>query len=293
MDTILPPLSGRFDPLSVVGRRVRIALLEGPLRWRLSLPLGRITRHLRPDVEIPHIFYLVELDSPISFEFPQPSISLRRKLKTKLINTKHIIVEIKRVERIEEELQGTGTLSSSDAPMLYFPLSTEALSHSELSVTEDIATMGPGFIEICDPGGFDPRSAVGQRVHIEILLKWDLKFPEGRITRWLETDSSLPHIFYLVELDSPIMFELQQGRTFLGRKRQMKMVTTRYIIVEIRRPGRIQEELKGHVLSEWSAPLLGYPRNEEVLSRAELNVSEDIVLLGPCRIRIIDGGVDK
>ncbi|MCJ2670247.1 MAG: hypothetical protein LN416_07050 [Candidatus Thermoplasmatota archaeon] len=134
----------------------------------------------------------------------------------------------------------------------------------------------------------NPEDAVGKRVQLEILLKWDLKFSEGTIIR-VEIHPETSFVHYLVELDSPLAFEPHERRRFWGRKRFPEIVTRSYVEVQIRRPEALEEELNGHVFSEFSAPLLQAARSEEVLDKPKEEIElGDRYMLGPGRIRLIE-----
>jgi hypothetical protein len=131
---------------------------------------------------------------------------------------------------------------------------------------------------------------IGRGVALDLLLEWDLSLPTGTVTKMLKTDQDRivggsPHVYYLVELESPITFE-SPGKRFLRRKTGKKF-TTKHVILEMRNLDRLREEFNGLDLSELTAPLLDYPKDEQALEKGELQVREDIEVLGPVRIRIL------
>ncbi len=139
-------------------------------------------------------------------------------------------------------------------------------------------------------GGFDPKSVIGKRVKLEILLEWELELPEGTIVRLVQTNAPIlvpgnRNVYYLVELDSEVTFE-PPGRGRVFHWGLPKEITTRHIIIEMRRVDKLLEELRGEVSSEWIAPILYSPRNEEVLTRSVIRFNEDTIDIGPARVRV-------
>lgn len=136
--------------------------------------------------------------------------------------------------------------------------------------------------------GMDPRTAVGKRVQLEIGLDWDLEFPDGTIVRTMGIRAETSHVFYLVELDSPLAFEPHERKRFWGRKRFPEEVVTRHVIVEIRRVEALKEELKGNVYSQYSRPILYAPKGKEVLDQPIEKIElDELYAIGPGTIRII------
>ena len=133
---------------------------------------------------------------------------------------------------------------------------------------------------------FNPGMAVGKKVRLRILLDWDLKIPDGVILGTLTLLPRREQIAYLVELESELTIESHEKGFFLKRK-PPKATRTRYLVVAIRRTEAAEEELRGRILSELTAPLFYYLRKPEVVSRSELRSKEDLLMMGPGQIEIV------
>jgi hypothetical protein len=128
---------------------------------------------------------------------------------------------------------------------------------------------------------FDPRDVIGKRVRFDILLDWDLTLPPGVIVDVMKSSLARRTLYYIVELDSVLTFE--PHRTALLLRRRPK-VSVRHVVLAMRRPDHIEQELQGEVASELTAPLLyysvenrpfGHPMNERNLEA-----------IGPVRVRL-------
>lgn len=276
-----------MNPEAVVGKRVHLSRYKPPFFWRGQILSGRVTRFLRADAYLDSVLYLVELDTEFTFKPAGRDVFAERKDHPMRVTTRTVVVEIRRVELLEETIQGIVHADNS-APLLYCTRNEKVLSKHEMNVDRDLIALYPVFFEIVEPIGFDPAEAVGKRVQLDTLLEWDLIFPQGVITRLLNPDMRTPHVSYLVELDSPMTFESNEEKSIFGRKQSRKSITTKHIVVEIRNVVAIKEELNGHVLSELTAPILHSVRIEKVLSSAKVELRDSDFTLGPGRIRIVD-----
>ena len=135
---------------------------------------------------------------------------------------------------------------------------------------------------------FDPSSVLGKRVRIEILLDWNLCIPEGRIQSVVELTPRRDALAYAVNLESEMKLEsrdLHPG-TF-AKYRRPRSFTVDRVVVAIRRIEAVEEELRGGILSELTAPLLYYVRSSERNSQKTMSTDRDLEVIGPCRIVVL------
>ena len=129
---------------------------------------------------------------------------------------------------------------------------------------------------------FDPKSVIGKRVRFEILLDWDLVLPTGVVTGIMQSNPAHRSLYYLVELDSVLTFEPHRTGLLLRRRPN---VSVKRVVLAMRRPDEIEQELQGKVSSELTAPLLYYPV-EKRLSGQPIS-EESLEAIGPVRVHIL------
>ncbi len=130
---------------------------------------------------------------------------------------------------------------------------------------------------------FDLQSVIGKKVHLTIMLDWDLKFPEGRFVRLLHSDRS--QINYLLELDSPITFEPHIMGPFRARP---PLISTSRLVIVFRRPEIIHEDLHGDGGGEFGAPILLYLVGDASPPTKLIDFVRSHDALGPVRVELID-----
>ena len=133
-------------------------------------------------------------------------------------------------------------------------------------------------------GSFDPQSVLGKRVHFEILLDWDLEIPGGIMRTILPATMTKGQIHYLVDLDSAITFEPHRRGLLLRRRPK---VTVGQVILMMRHPEEIVEELHGKVTGEFSAPLL-YGLLGQVTMLEYPDRRGNLESIGPVRVRLVE-----
>jgi hypothetical protein len=130
---------------------------------------------------------------------------------------------------------------------------------------------------------FDLESIVGKKVQFKIMLDWDLKFPQGTFVRLLHTGQG--QITYLVELDSPIIFEPHKTGF---RLRKRPPVSTRQLVILFQRPKVIEKELHGEVEGEFRVPILLYLLEGDSAPTTAMNFVRSDKALGPAWVQIIE-----
>jgi|SRR3990172_626647 len=141
---------------------------------------------------------------------------------------------------------------------------------------------------------FDP---VGKTVKMEIMLDWNLGLPSGKVMRDLTGDSRLvaelrkfvPFLgrtrLYLIQLDVPLDLTQPRGRWPFARAPETRL--TRFVLLEVRNPDRLEDEFNGRTVGEFGAPVLvGIPR-VDALTGPVIDGKRGIWPIGPVRVLLI------
>lgn len=278
-----------LSPRHVIGSPVQVSLMKPPKGWNRPAYTGRIERLLQTDGDDQYSYYSIRLDSEINITSSGSRQLLNQKQRPGKVAVVHLIVKLLRSVCLEGAFSGV-VFSEEAGPIICLPRDEGVLERERIHAGTDIIELSSGFVEITEPIGFDPATAVGCRVEIKTLLDWDVDFPQGTIVRLLATEpptSQVPQVLYVIDLDSPVNLDLGKP-TALFKHKPRGTETRRRIIVAFRRPMALREELRGSVLSEETAPMLYCLRWERAPSedKAEIRI-KDLHALGPGRIEVI------
>jgi len=142
---------------------------------------------------------------------------------------------------------------------------------------------------------FDP---LGKTVNMEIMLVRDIGIPSGKVIRDLTTDRRLisklrrvvPFLgrtrLYLIQLDDDLDLTLPPSRLPFAKEPETRI--TRFVLLEVRNPDRLEDEFHGRTVGEFTAPvLIGISSVDDLLKPAN-SVKKDTWPIGPVRVRVVE-----
>lgn len=133
-------VNDRFDPRSVIGKRVRFEIL---LDWDLILPTGVIKGIMPSNPAHRQYYYVVELDSVLTFEPHRRGILLRRR---PTVSVNRVVLAMRRLDEIEDEFHGKVS-SELTAPLLYYSIHERGLSDEPLT-EKNLEVIGPVRVHV-------------------------------------------------------------------------------------------------------------------------------------------------
>lgn len=128
-----------FDLQGIIGKKVQFTIM---LDWDLRFPQGTFIRLLHASQG--QVTYLVELDSPITFE-PHTHRPLQR--KRPLVSTRQVIILFQRPRTIDEDLHGDGG-GEFRAPILLYLAEGDAAPTTVINFVRSDRALGPVKVQL-------------------------------------------------------------------------------------------------------------------------------------------------